>query len=293
MSYMKFLKCLWSNNRPQIRCWFYFGRAVELEQAFLCSSEPDPTLSSFQTAPSLRAYQYGRFEMYLTTSGNGSLWFGESERYQYTMVTNFYTCGVTVLPLNSTTVSRLLIWVGGGGCQVPSLVALSNSPSPSSARVVGFSSFAVRCMDRLFRANGGVSKEGGFAFFVATESSSTQRGFSSDLQSAATKSSIRGVRGVSIRCSMSVSWSRRNIPLQRPKKICFLKRLPGSTALTAPRSSFAPHVVWFLVSGSSPSRSRQQPTWWSRRFLNKGKRATSVTALTYSETSTRACLTSK
>lgn len=78
---------------------------MELEQAFLCSSEPDPLLSSFQIAPTLRAYQYGRFEMYLTAAGNGSVWFGESERYTYAMVTNFYTCGVVVQPLNSTTVS--------------------------------------------------------------------------------------------------------------------------------------------------------------------------------------------
>eukprot|EP00752_Nemacystus_decipiens_P001936 g1865.t1 len=87
------------------RCWFYFGRAVELGQTFMCSSQPDPLLASFQNTPTLRAYQYGRFEMYLTAAGNGSLWFGESERYTYTMVTNFYTCGVTVQPLNSTTVT--------------------------------------------------------------------------------------------------------------------------------------------------------------------------------------------
>lgn len=75
----------------------------------MCSSEPDPLLSSFQTAPTLRAYQYGQFEMYLTAAGNGSLWFGESERYMYTRVTNFYTCGATVQPLNSTIVSHLLV----------------------------------------------------------------------------------------------------------------------------------------------------------------------------------------
>lgn len=42
--------------------------------------------------------------MYLSASGNGSLWFGISEQYKYAMVTNFYTCGVTVQPLESTTV---------------------------------------------------------------------------------------------------------------------------------------------------------------------------------------------
>lgn len=87
------------------RCWFYFGRAVELGQTFLCSSQPDPLLAAFQTTPTLRAYQYGWFEMYLTAAGNTSLWFGKHERYTYAMINNFYTCGVSVQPLNTTAVS--------------------------------------------------------------------------------------------------------------------------------------------------------------------------------------------
>lgn len=90
----------------RVRCWFYFGRAVELGWTFLCSSEQvDPLLASVRTTPTLRGYQYGRFQMYLSIAGNGSLWFGKSELYTYSMLTNFYTCGVTVQPLNSTTVS--------------------------------------------------------------------------------------------------------------------------------------------------------------------------------------------
>lgn len=42
--------------------------------------------------------------MYLSAAGNASLWFGISEQYKYAMVTNFYTCGVTVQPLESITV---------------------------------------------------------------------------------------------------------------------------------------------------------------------------------------------
>ncbi|CAM9280664.1 unnamed protein product, partial [Pylaiella littoralis] len=88
------------------RCWFYFGRAVELGWTFLCSSEQaDPLPASVRTMPTLRGYQYGRFQMYLSIAGNGSLWFGKSELYTYSMLTNFYTCGVTVQPLNSTTVT--------------------------------------------------------------------------------------------------------------------------------------------------------------------------------------------
>ncbi|CAN0377020.1 unnamed protein product, partial [Ectocarpus sp. 12 AP-2014] len=68
-------------------------------------SDPDPQLSAFQNTPTLRPYTYGRFDMYLSAAGNGSLWFGISEQYEYAMVTNFYTCGVTVQPLDSTTVT--------------------------------------------------------------------------------------------------------------------------------------------------------------------------------------------
>ena len=91
------------------RCWFYFGRAVELGRTLLCSSQPDPLVASFQNTPTLRAYQYGWFEMYLTDSGRGALWLGIQEQYNYVMMTNFYTCGVTVQPLNSTTVSLSLV----------------------------------------------------------------------------------------------------------------------------------------------------------------------------------------
>lgn len=91
-------------SRTGARCWFYFGRTVELGQTFVCSSDPDPQLSAFQNTPTLRPYTYGRFDMYLSAAGNGSLWFGISEQYKYAMVTNFYTCGVTVQPLDSTTV---------------------------------------------------------------------------------------------------------------------------------------------------------------------------------------------
>lgn len=94
------------------RCWFYFGRAVELGWTFLCSAEQvDPLLASVRTTPTLRAYQYGRFQLYLSAPGNGSLWFGESEMYMYSMLTNFYTCGVTVEPLNSTTVRFAAVFV--------------------------------------------------------------------------------------------------------------------------------------------------------------------------------------
>ncbi|CAN0275250.1 unnamed protein product, partial [Ectocarpus sp. 8 AP-2014] len=94
-----------ANDAYEERCWFYFGRTVELGQTFVCSSDPDPQLSAFQNTPTLRPYTYGRFEMYLSAAGNGSLWFGISEQYKYAMVTNFYTCGVTVQPLDSTTVT--------------------------------------------------------------------------------------------------------------------------------------------------------------------------------------------
>lgn len=90
----------------RVRCWFYFGRAAELGWAFLCSTQQvDPLEASVRTTPTLRAYSYGRFQIYLSAAGTGSLWFGVSEQFTYSMVTNFYTCGVTVQPLNSTTVS--------------------------------------------------------------------------------------------------------------------------------------------------------------------------------------------
>lgn len=97
------------NNRRDLysRCWFYFGRAVELNDTFLCSPDPDPTLAALQSTSTVRAYQYGRFQMYASTSGIGSIWFAKHEFYTYALIESFYTCGISVQPLESQTVSQL------------------------------------------------------------------------------------------------------------------------------------------------------------------------------------------
>ncbi|CAM9190156.1 unnamed protein product, partial [Hapterophycus canaliculatus] len=130
-----------ANDAYDERCWFYFGRAVELEQTFLCSSEPDPWLASYQNTPTLRAHPYGWFQMYLSAAGNNSLWFGKHEQYTYTMVTHFYTCGVTVQPLNATTVtttSDIVVTAvpeQGEYCDVGSGIELSISSGEVSANI--------------------------------------------------------------------------------------------------------------------------------------------------------------
>lgn len=97
-------------NEPT-RCWFYFGRAIEMGNPFLCAPDPDPVLASFQSTPTLHAYQYGRFELYVSAAGNESLWFAKREQYYYAMVANFYTCGITVQSLNSSTVRWCLLFL--------------------------------------------------------------------------------------------------------------------------------------------------------------------------------------
>lgn len=86
------------------RCWFYIGRAVELGSPFLCSPDPDPALASLQSTPTLRAYQFGWFELFDASAGNESFWFAKHEKYTYAMLKHFYTCGITVQPLNEASV---------------------------------------------------------------------------------------------------------------------------------------------------------------------------------------------
>lgn len=86
------------------RCWFYIGRAVELGSPFLCSPAPSSVLASMQSTPTLRSYQFGWFELFISDAGNESLWFAKNEQYNYAMLTNFYTCGITVQPVNKTVV---------------------------------------------------------------------------------------------------------------------------------------------------------------------------------------------
>ncbi|CAM9564330.1 unnamed protein product, partial [Sphacelaria rigidula] len=87
------------------RCWFYFGRAMELSEAFLCSPDPDSTLAGLQSTSTVRAYQYGSLTFYSSFAGNGSLWLSRHEFYTYAMVQSFYTCGITVQALDSPTVN--------------------------------------------------------------------------------------------------------------------------------------------------------------------------------------------
>lgn len=86
-------------------CWFYFGKAVELDTRFLCSRDPDTELASLQASTTHRVYQYGAFELYSSAIRNVSLWYAIDEEYNYHMIHNFYTCGVDVLPPVSLLVS--------------------------------------------------------------------------------------------------------------------------------------------------------------------------------------------
>lgn len=77
-------------------CWFYFGKAVVLGQPFLCSRDPDTQLASLQASTADRAYQFGTLELYTSAVRNVSLWYAVDEDYSYSMIHNFYICGIDV-----------------------------------------------------------------------------------------------------------------------------------------------------------------------------------------------------
>lgn len=77
-------------------CWFYFGQAISLGHPFLCSRDPDKELASLQASTTDRVYQYGSFEFYSAAAGNVSLWYAYNEAYDFTMLGNYYTCGIFV-----------------------------------------------------------------------------------------------------------------------------------------------------------------------------------------------------
>lgn len=85
-------------------CWFYFGQAVSLGHPFLCTRDPDQELASLQASTTERFYQYGSFQLYSATAGNVSLWYAVDEAYDFSMIYNYYTCGVRVRVPASTVV---------------------------------------------------------------------------------------------------------------------------------------------------------------------------------------------
>lgn len=98
-------------NQFEEGCWFYFGKATELGHPFLCSRDPDQELAMLQASASANTYQYGYFQLYSATAGNVSLWYAVDEAYDFSMLHNYYTCGIHVRGPASAVVSDAVFGV--------------------------------------------------------------------------------------------------------------------------------------------------------------------------------------
>lgn len=89
-------------------CWFYLGAASKLGSPFLCSRDPDTQLAALQASTLNQAYQYGSLQFYSAASGNLSIWYAIDEDYNFAMVHNYRTCGIRMIPPESSVVRLLL-----------------------------------------------------------------------------------------------------------------------------------------------------------------------------------------
>ncbi|CAN0248420.1 unnamed protein product, partial [Scytosiphon promiscuus] len=117
-------------------CWFYLGAASNSGSPFLCSRDPDTQLATLQASTLNQAYQYGSLEFYSAASGNLSIWYAIDEDYEFAMVHHYRTCGIRMIPPESSVVNTTseLVVVGeaeqGEDCAVGDGIPLEIYTTP-------------------------------------------------------------------------------------------------------------------------------------------------------------------